>query len=86
VLGVPFDSRPTCYTYAQLVALDPANADRDWTTVRGVRQCYNGRPTIRRKTQWAMANAGGIMNWELSQDTNDATSLVRAIHQAITGG
>jgi chitinase len=86
VLGVPFYSRPTYYTYAQLVAMDPANANRDCVSVSGVQQCYNGVPTIRRKTQWAMANAGGIMNWELSQDTTGATSLVSAIHEVATGG
>jgi GH18 family chitinase len=79
ILGVPFYSRPGYYSYAQLVAMDPANADRDCTMVNGAQQCYNGRPTIRRKTQWAMANAGGMMNWELSQDTGTATSLVSTI-------
>jgi GH18 family chitinase len=86
VLGVPFYSRPTYLTYAQLVALDPANANRDCTTASGATQCYNGMPTIRRKTQWAMANAGGIMNWELSQDTTGSTSLVSAIYEVATGG
>ncbi len=79
VVGVPFYSRPNYYSYAQLVARDPANANRDCTTVNNVQECYNGLPTIRRKTQWAMANAGGMMNWELSQDTSGATSLVSAI-------
>lgn len=86
VLGVPFYSRPGYLTYAQLVALDPANANRDCTTANGAQQCYNGLPTIRRKTQWAMANAGGIMNWELSQDAPGANSLVSAIYQVATGG
>ncbi|MEV8441079.1 glycosyl hydrolase family 18 protein [Actinosynnema sp. NPDC051121] len=86
VLGVPFYSRPTYYTYAQLVAMDPANANRDCTTVSGVQQCYNGVPTIKRKTQWAVANAGGVMNWELSQDTTGSTSLVSAIYDTVTGG
>ncbi|OLR93718.1 glycosyl hydrolase family 18 protein [Actinokineospora bangkokensis] len=85
VLGVPFYSRPGYLTYAQLVALDPANANRDCTTANGAQQCYNGIPTIKRKTQWARANAGGIMNWELSQDTTGSTSLVSAIHDAATG-
>ena len=61
-------------------AMDPANANRDCATVSGAQQCYNGIPTIKRKTQWAMANAGGIMNWELSQDTTGSTSLVSAIY------
>ncbi|WP_249998149.1 glycosyl hydrolase family 18 protein [Actinoplanes sp. M2I2] len=83
VLGVPFYSRPGYLTYAQLVAQDPANANRDCTPSG---ECYNGLPTIRRKTQWAMANAGGIMNWELSQDATGANSLVSAIYEVATGG
>ncbi|MEU2663401.1 glycosyl hydrolase family 18 protein [Micromonospora sp. NPDC007220] len=86
VLGVPFYSRPGYHTYAALVAMDPANANRDCTTVGGTQQCYNGIPTVKRKTQWAMANAGGMMNWELSQDTTGATSLVSAIYDTATGG
>jgi chitinase len=86
VLGVPFYSRPGYLTYSQLVALDPANANRDCTTANGAQQCYNGIPTIKRKTTWAKANAGGIMNWELSQDTSGSTSLVSAIYDAATGG
>ncbi|MEU7527139.1 glycosyl hydrolase family 18 protein [Saccharothrix sp. NPDC042600] len=86
VLGVPFYSRPGYYTYAQLVAMDPANANRDCYTVGGAQQCYNGIPTIKRKTAWAMANAGGIMNWELSQDTTGSTSLVSAIYEVAVGG
>jgi chitinase len=86
VMGVPFYSRPGYYTYATLVAIDPANANRDCTTVNGSWECYNGIPTVQRKTQWAMANGGGIMNWELSQDTNTGTSLVSAIYATATGG
>lgn len=85
VLGVPFFSRPGYYTYARLVAIDPANADRDCATVAGVQQCYNGRPTVRRKTLWAMANAGGMMNWELTQDSVGATSLVSTIYDTVLG-
>ncbi|WP_200216469.1 glycosyl hydrolase family 18 protein [Micromonospora coerulea] len=86
VFGVPFYSRPGYYTYSALVAMDPANANRDCTTVSGVQQCYNGIPTIKRKTQWALANAGGMMNWELSQDTTGSTSLVSAIYDTVMGG
>ncbi|ALG15088.1 glycosyl hydrolase family 18 protein [Kibdelosporangium phytohabitans] len=85
VLGVPFYSRPAYLTYSQLVAMDPANANRDCVQAQGAQQCYNGIPTIKRKTQWAVANAGGIMNWELSQDTTGSTSLVSAIFDAAGG-
>jgi chitinase len=86
VLGVPFYSRPGGISYAQLVGMDPANANRDCTTVNGAQQCYNGLPTIRAKTQWAKANAGGIMYWELSEDTTGSTSLVNAIYEVAVGG
>ncbi|MEU8263023.1 glycosyl hydrolase family 18 protein [Micromonospora sp. NPDC048999] len=86
VLGVPFYSRPGYYTYSALVGMDAANANRDCTTVAGAQQCYNGVATVKRKTQWAMANAGGMMNWELSQDTTGSTSLVSAIYDTVMGG
>ena len=86
VVGVPFYSRPGYYTYAQIVGMNAANANVDCVTIGGAQQCYNGLPTVRRKTQWAVANAGGIMNWELSQDTTGATSLVNAIYEVATGG
>ncbi|PRY19508.1 glycosyl hydrolase family 18 protein [Pseudosporangium ferrugineum] len=86
VLGVPFYSRPGYRTFAQIVAANPAFANQDCATISGVNECYNGLPTIRRKTQWAMANAGGIMNWELSQDATGANSLVSAIYATATGG
>ncbi|MEO3745753.1 glycosyl hydrolase family 18 protein [Plantactinospora sp. B5E13] len=86
VFGLPFYSRPGYYTYSQLVGMDPANANRDCVTVGGAQQCYNGIPTIKRKTQWAMANAGGVMIWELSQDRNDSYSLVSAIYDTVMGG
>ena len=86
VLGVPFYSRPGGITYSQLVAMNANNANVDCATVNGAQQCYNGLPTIRRKTQWAMANGGGIMYWELSQDTTGSTSLVNAIYEVATGG
>lgn len=86
VLGVPFYSRPGGMSYAQLVGMDPANANRDCVTAGGTQQCYNGVPTVRRKTEWAKANGGGIMYWELSQDTAGNTSLVNAIFEVATGG
>jgi chitinase len=86
VVGVPFYSRPGGIAYNQIVAQNPAYANQDCATINGAQQCYNGVPTVRAKTQWAMANAGGIMNWELSQDTNDGNSLVSAIYAVATGG
>lgn len=85
VVGLPFYTRPTYASFAQLVALDPANANRDCTTVNGGQACGNGRITVARKTQWALANAGGVMTWELSNDTADATSLVTVMDDNARG-
>ena len=86
VMGVPFYSRPGGIPYSQIVGQNPANANVDCATINGAQQCYNGLPTIRRKTQWAMANGGGIMNWELSQDPAGSLSLVSAIYETVVGG
>ncbi|WBQ03451.1 glycosyl hydrolase family 18 protein [Kribbella sp. CA-293567] len=85
VLGVPFYSRPSEKSYAQLIALNPAYAWEDCVSVSGTWECYNGIPTIRKKTKWAMANAGGVMYWQLAQDTTGSTSLVNAIYQVAIG-
>lgn len=82
VAGIPFYARPGGRSYASFVAADRANADRDVVDGAG----YNGRPTVRAKTQWAKSNAGGVMFWELSQDTHDDTSLVAAISSVAGSG
>jgi GH18 family chitinase len=75
VLGVPFYSHPGWRSYASLVASYPDAPYRD--EVGG--EYYNGIDTIRRKTCLARQRASGVMIWELSQDTHDATSLLAAI-------
>ncbi|NTS75525.1 glycoside hydrolase [Catenovulum sp. SM1970] len=74
VLGVPFYSRAGWKSYKQLVTANIANACRDTDG----QAYYNGIPTIRAKTKLALEQAGGIMNWELSHDTNGPASLVTA--------
>ncbi|MCG7550998.1 glycosyl hydrolase family 18 protein [Pseudoalteromonas sp. Of7M-16] len=81
VLGVPFYSRPTWQAYRTLVAQDSANACRDSDGT----SYYNGIPTIRAKTQLALDQAGGIMNWELSHDSQGATSLLTAKWEVAQG-
>lgn len=44
---------------------------------------YNGVDTIAEKTRYAQENLGGIMIWELTQDTADwEKSLLQAIGNA----
>jgi chitinase len=79
VLGVPFYGKLPETTYRQLVNRDPRAADRD--ELDGVH--YNGVETMKRKTSLALARGSGIMIWEITQDTADDSSLLRAIHRTI---
>lgn len=85
IIGVPFYSRPGEVTYAELVQSDPAAAQVDVFNYNGADQVYNGIPTIKKKTEIAMQNAGGIMFWELSHDTQGDLSLVNAIFEVVNG-
>ncbi len=83
VLGVPFYGRSPseALTYRQLLAKDAEAPGKD--AVDGV--LYNGLATMRRKTELARSKGGGIMFWELTQDTSDATSLLGAIDETVRG-
>lgn len=81
VIGVPFygyGPGGTAYTYSQMVAMDPANAHRDYAN--GV--YYNGMDTIRAKAEYSKAY-GGTMIWEIGQDTYDSTSLLQVIKEVM---
>jgi GH18 family chitinase len=78
VLGVPFYGRAPGTSYRDLFRLDPRAHEKDQIGTIG----YNGIATIKRKTALALAQAGGIMIWEITEDTTDETSLLRAINEA----
>lgn len=86
ILGLPFYGRVTqppfdFYTYAEIV--DQFKPTDDQEEVQGI--FFNGVQTVQRKTCFAVQNGlGGIMIWELGQDTSQHT-LLRAIHQAALG-
>jgi GH18 family chitinase len=76
ILGVPFYGRPNWEKYAAIVARDAEAPGKDESN--GVH--YNGRETMRRKAALALERGGGVMIWELAQDTSDdATSLSSAL-------
>jgi chitinase len=68
------------FTYASMVEADTGNAELDQVGTA----YYNGRPTIRSKVELASEQVGGIMIWELGQDTFDQYSLLSAIHEKYT--
>ncbi len=82
MIGVPFYEHPTWNAYSDIVAEDSKNAQKDTTEFNGETIYYNGIPTMKKKTEYAAKNAGGIMIWELSQDAKEEDlSLLNAIYQ-----
>ncbi len=81
ILGVPFYARPTYSSFASKVAQSSSNICRDTDG----NDFWNGVPTMRQKAEYARLHAGGIMTWELSQDTTGDSSLLTAMYQGIHG-
>lgn len=86
-LGVPFygynfvnSTTVSAFTYGSMVADDVKNADVD----RLGNSYYNGRPTIESKVELANDQVGGIMIWEIGQDSFDEYSLLKTIHNKYT--
>jgi chitinase len=88
IIGLPFygygfgASANQGISYANIVSQYPGaeNVDQVGNTIY-----YNGIPTIKQKTTFAIQNAGGVMIWELSQDAVGSKSLLTAVNQVITG-
>lgn len=85
-LGVPFYGYNFTYPevtsskYGDIVATGKQFAELDELG----KIYYNGRPTIAQKVEYAAQNTGGIMIWELSQDSFDEYSLLEVIHKKYT--
>ncbi|GEM_PF-2884560 len=88
ILGVPFygkelkpDGKETATAYKDLAYQDRAVTARD----NSGNIWYNGVTTILKKAQLAADMGGGVMIWEVTQDTRDATSLLSALAQKTAG-
>jgi len=83
LLGVPFygrsiDNPAEAFTYAEIVSR--YNPAPEVDEAGGI--YFNGIATIQQKTRYALAQQlGGVMIWELGQDTADDTSLLEAIQR-----
>lgn len=89
ILGVPFYGygfgtayRNYDYPYSEIVRVysGAENKDQVGTTVY-----FNGIHTIKKKTELAMQQGGGVMIWELSSDATGPKSLLLAIDGVIKG-
>ena len=78
VVGIPLYARPSWKQYRHLVALDQANAYLDYVPGDKLDSYYNGLNTIRQKTRLALNKGGGIMFFDIQEDTRDETSGLKA--------
>lgn len=85
VLGMPFYSRPGWASYEEIMEQSPESADQDHAYYNGLDAWYNGTKTIAAKTQYALEHLGGVMIWEVSQDTSGSDSLQQVIGDTIKG-
>jgi len=88
-LGVPFygygfgGSAPESISWKNLILQYPDKINADEFSMKGGNLYYNGIPTIRKKTSLAIEKSGGIMIWQLLQDTTGEQSLLGNIHAVI---
>ena len=84
MLGVPFYGRKPngdAFTYSYI--MDTYSPEPDVDEVNNIIY-FNGIDTIKQKTTYVVENGyGGIMIWEVGQDTTDETSLLKAIGDAM---
>lgn len=88
ILGMPLYARPSWKQYRQMVAENPEYAYLDHVASVPLESYYNGLNTLREKTFIAMKKAGGVMLFDVNEDTDDETSVVAMIHdlQSRTAG
>jgi hypothetical protein len=83
ILGLPFYGRDANFSYDpydELIAAYRPGPEVD--AVNGI--YFNGIDTIQRKTRYMAENEyRGVMIWELTEDTRDATSLLTAISDTV---
>jgi len=83
VLGMPLYARPTFMQYRHLAEKNKSFVYNDYAVIDGVTSHYNGLPTLCKKTILAAYKAGGVMLFDVNEDTNDETSIVSMIDYVI---
>jgi hypothetical protein len=84
VLGMPLYARPSWLQYRELAALDPDNVWKDFAETSPLVSYYNGLNTLREKTWLALRKAGGVMLFDVNEDSGGETGVVNMISQALT--
>ncbi len=84
-LGAGFfgsDSQGNEYAYSAILAADPGAWAYDQTQVNGNTVSYQGVASMKKLADYSKG-FGGIMVWELTEDTTDAHSLFKTIQGAM---
>jgi len=84
VLGMPLYARPSWQQYRFLVEMDRENAYRDYVKTEPLESTYNGLNTLREKTMIALRTAGGVMLFDVNEDTYDDTSAVSMVDDTLS--
>ena len=79
ILGMPLYARPSWQQYRFLVEMNKENAYKDYLKTEPLESTYNGLNTLREKTMIALRRAGGVMLFDVNEDTYDDTSVVSMI-------
>ncbi|MDR1247575.1 MAG: hypothetical protein LBK57_11240 [Clostridiales Family XIII bacterium] len=83
VLGMPLYARPSWNQYRDLVEMDSGNAYLDYLATTPLESSYNGLNTLREKTMIAVRETGGVMLFDVNEDTYDDTSVVSMIDDTL---
>lgn len=83
ILGMPLYARPSWQQYRFLVEMDKGNAYKDYLDTQPLESTYNGLNTLREKTMIALRTAGGVMLFDVNEDTYDETSVVSMIDNTL---
>lgn len=88
IIGVPFYGAPGWVQYRDIIKDNPDNAWRDRADIvvgtwGKIPVYYNGIATIQEKTRLALMKAGGLMIFDINEDTLDSSSLLTAIHAVV---
>ncbi len=89
IIGVPFYGAPGWVQYRDLVRDNKDNAYRDKAEIvvgswGKIPVYYNGIATIQEKARLALLKAGGVMIFDINEDTMDGSSLITAIDETVT--
>ncbi len=86
VLGMPLYAHPSWMQYRQLVEANPQYAYVDYVPageVSTLESYYNGLNTLREKTALAYRKAGGVMLFDVNEDTTDEYSVLSMIDEVV---